>query len=262
MSGMVRFFLNPFNLFWLLMIATMIIGLFKKERLFRWLFFSTVVWFLIISTPFLPVSLLNSLEIRYNPIFPEEAFKGNSEIDKKYHIVVLGGGHGFDERLPPNSILSSQALARLIEGIRLHRQLPGSKLVLSGYSSSGRTTQAERLQQTAILLGVEADDILLQKEPANTWQEAETYASTFGNGNPVLLVTCASHMHRAVRVFEHFGTKVTPSPACYRILRDPRSRRSWIPSTTNIDRLRIALFEYAAILRDKLRMKRKNSERN
>jgi len=256
MNVMARFFLNPFNLFWLLMIATLVIGLFKKERLFRWLFFSTVAWFLIISTPFLPVSLLNSLESRYNPVFPEEAFQNNIDTDKIYHIVVLGGGHGFDGRLPPNSILSGQALARLNEGIRLQRQIPGSKLVLSGYSSSGRTTQAERLQQTALLLGVEADDIFLQKKPANTWQEAETYASMFGNGHQVILVTCASHMHRAVRAFEHFGTQVTPSPACYRILGDPYSRRSWLPNTTNIERMRIALFEYSAILRDHYRMRK------
>jgi len=258
----IRFFLNPFNIFWLLLAATVIAMLIKKKSYSRWLFYSAIGWFLIISTPLIPVTLLVSLENRYQPYLTEISSIESSESGERYHIVVLGGGHGFDDRLPPNSLLSGQALARLNEGIRLHRQIPGSKLVLSGYSASGRTTQAEMLQQTAILLGVEADDILLQKDPANTWQEAETYAATFGNGNPVLLVTCASHMHRAVRVFEHFGTKVTPSPACYRILRDPRSRRSWIPSTTNIDRLRIALFEYAAILRDKLRMKRKNSERN
>jgi len=216
-------------------------------------------WFLIISTPLIPTAALGFLENRYEPHYPEVSGSDSLETDEEYHIVVLGGGHGFDDRLPANSLLSSQALARLNEGIRLHLQLPDSKLVLSGYSASDRTTQAEMLQQTAILLGVEANDILLQKEPANTWQEAEVYASKFGNVNPVLLVTCASHMHRAVRAFEYFGTQVTPSPTCYRIMRDSHSRRSWIPSTTNIDRMRFALFEYAAILRDSYRMRKANS---
>jgi len=247
----IRFFLNPFNIFWLLLAASLIALILKNRALSRYIFYFALGWFLLISTPFIPVWLLNSLEDRFHPLDVEL----NVIPEAEYRIVVLGGGHGFDDRLPPNSLLSNQALARLNEGIRLHRQIPESKLVLSGYSASGRTTQAEMLQKTAILLGVEANKILLQKEPANTWQEAEMYNETFGNGHNIILVTCASHMYRAVRAFEHFGTEVTPSPACYRILGDPLSISSWLPSTTNIDRLRVALFEYSAILRDNYRIR-------
>jgi len=254
---MIRIFLDPYTTFWILLLFSTIFWVLNKKKLLKYSGALLISWFLIISTPLVPNSLLSSLEDRYVPISSDKLYEVNFE----YHIIVLGGGHGFDDRLPPNSLLSSQALARLNEGIRLHRQIPDSKLVLSGYSASGRTTQAEMLQKTAILLGVEANKILLQKDPANTWQEAKMYNETFGNGHNVILVTCASHMYRAVRAFEHFGTEVTPSPACYRILGHPLINRSWLPSTANIDRLRRALFEYSAILRDTYRMRAESSNK-
>ncbi len=249
--------MDPYTTFWILLLFSTIFWVLNKKKLLKYSGALLISWFLIISTPLVPNSLLSSLEDRYVPISSDKLYEVNFE----YHIIVLGGGHGFDDRLPPNSLLSSQALARLNEGIRLHRQIPDSKLVLSGYSASGRTTQAEMLQKTAILLGVEANKILLQKDPANTWQEAKMYNETFGNGHNVILVTCASHMYRAVRAFEHFGTEVTPSPACYRILGHPLINRSWLPSTANIDRLRRALFEYSAILRDTYRMRAESSNK-
>jgi len=248
----VRFLLDPFSILWILILITAILWLLKNERWFRYSFFTLLGWLLISSTPLIPGAALESLEERYEPIRIENL----ADIDADYHIVVLGGGHGFDDRLPPNSLLSAQALARLNEGIRLHRQLPNSRLLLSGYSSSGRTSQAEMLQQTAILLGVDEGNTLLQKEPANTWQEARVYSERYGNSHPVILVTSASHMPRAVGAFERFGVEPAPSPTHYRIKKDFRKRRSlrsWMPSQRNMEHLRVAHYEYAALFRDNLR---------
>ena len=167
-----------------------------------------------------------------------------------YDIVVLGGGHGYDERLPPNSLLSTQALARLAEGIRLQRELPNSRLVLSGYSASGRTPQAEMLKRTALLLGVDPEAIATQPEPGNTTEEAMVYSEKFGVETPVILVTSASHMPRAVGVFQHFNIRVIPSPTHYRIKESQKNRWFGWPSINNIAILNSGLNEYAAITRD------------
>jgi len=250
----IKFLIDPFNILLLLVILSFSARFFNLKIPFKWLLIVTLSWFLIISTPLIPSLVLDSLESRYVPLKIEQFSK--QELETVYHIVVLGGGHSFDDRLPPNSLLSTQALARLSEGIRLHRQLPNSKLLLSGYSSSGRTTQAEMLQQTAILLGVDEGNTLLQKEPANTWQEAKVYSERYGGSHQVILVTSAAHMPRAFGAFERFGVEPVPSPAHYRIKIDPQNRWSvtaWLPSQRNIEHLRVALNEYAALFRDSLR---------
>lgn len=169
--------------------------------------------------------------------------------DVEYHIVVLGGGHGFNERLPANSLLSNQALVRLNEGIRLHRQLPNSYLVTSGSKGSTPVSQAELLRQTAILLGVSGERVMVQEEPYNTFTEAAAYSRKYAGKHPVILVTNASHMPRAVMVFESFGVEVTPSPANYHIKEAPGFRWFGFPSTRNIGYLKSAFYEYIAILR-------------
>ena len=49
-------------------------------------------------------------------------------------MVVLGGGHTSYLRLPAMSKISKASLARLVEGIRIYKLFPASKLVLSGGS--------------------------------------------------------------------------------------------------------------------------------
>jgi len=219
----------------------------KKERVFKYAASLSIFWFLIISTPLIPGMVLISLENRYEPIIVERLQDPNAV----YHIVILGGGHGFDDRLPPNSLLSLNALGRLSEGIRLHRQLPNSRLVLSGYSASGGTTQAEMLRDAALLMGVEESRMLMQKEPGNTYEEAKFYSERFIDENKVILVTSAAHMARAVMMFQMFEVDVTPSPTNYRLKASNKPAIFGFPKIQNINHLNIAINEYAGILRSK-----------
>lgn len=247
MATLIKFLLDPFNLIWMLLLASLAAYFLRREILFRWLILITTVWFLLVSTPLVPTALINSLEDRYDPAYAEDL----ENPDAEYHIIVLGGGHGFDDRLPPNSLLSGNALGRLNEGIRLHRLLPNSKLVLSGYSASGRTSQAEMLQKTALLLGVEEEATILQTEPGNTYEEAKIYADTFGDSYPVILVTSATHMPRAMMLFENFGVEPVASPANYRLRGSWKEKRFGLPSNGYISHMNSALYEYAAIYRSR-----------
>lgn len=204
-----------------------------------------LIWLLIISTALFPQNMLISLEHRNQPLSDSEA----GRFGEKTQIIILGGGHGFNEDLPANSLLSTQALARLNEGVRLHRLIPGSKLVLSGHSISGRTTQAEMLQAAAFNIGVKPENTLLQNEPSNTFEEAKFYSESFAGLHEVIVVTSAAHTPRAAMLFEACGVNATVSPAHYRIKDPARQKRIW-PSLKNIELLRIALYEYAGIFRD------------
>ena len=136
-------------------------------------------------------------------------------------ILVLGAGHSHTSGFTVNDRLSDTALKRLVEGIRLHRLLPNSKLMCSGYSSSSRQTQAEVLAETALLLGVSPKDTLMQGIPTNTEEEAVAYAQRFGNSKPLILVTSAIHMPRSMYWFEQQGVSAIPAPTHHIIQPDP-----------------------------------------
>jgi len=118
-TDLIKFFIHPFNIFWILLLSSGIALLLKRTMIFRRLLILCIGWFLLVSTPLVPTMLINSLEDQYLPVFVENLEDRHAE----YHIIVLDSGHGIDDRLPANSLLTSNALGRLSEGIRHHRQL-------------------------------------------------------------------------------------------------------------------------------------------
>jgi len=126
-------------------------------------------------------------------------------------------------------------------------------MIFSGFSSSGRTTQAEMLLHTALLLGVKEENTLIQKEPGNTFEEARVYSERFAGDETVILVTSASHMPRAMIVFERFGVQPIASPTNYRLRGSWKHVRFGLPRLSNIEMLKVSFFERAAILRERFR---------
>lgn len=242
---MIKFLIDPFNVFWILVLTGSIFYVLKKPKKARLIFLLSVFWFLLISTPLFPTLMLNTLENQFDPVKVEDLEGSRTD----YHIIVLGGGHGVDSRLPQNSQLSTNALSRLNEGIRLQRQLSGSRLVLSGYAGSTFVSQAELLKQTAMLLGLDEGSLLVQSEPHNTIREAEVYSQSLAGDHPVIVVTSASHMPRAVMLFNQFGIDVIPSPTNYRLIGERRNNWFGLPSINNVQNLKISFYEYAAIIR-------------
>lgn len=207
--------LDPFTHFWLVLL----VGLFSfwggRKRAALVLFAYSFSWLFLISVSPLPTWLAFQREGRH-PILHQVP-----DSLAPPHILVLGGGHTISPTLPPNNQLSDPALARLCEGIRLYRQRPGSKLVCSGNSTSGRTTQAEMLARTAVVLGVPPQDTLWSPTPAHTEAEAFAYATRFGNQHPLILVTDAIHIPRALFWFRQAGLRPIPAPANHYVKPDP-----------------------------------------
>ena len=75
------------------------------------------------------------------------------------YVVVLGAGVSADNKIPPNAQLSITALARLVEGIRIHNALPQTRLVLSGGLMSNNVSEAEAMAKTALSLGIDPHKI-------------------------------------------------------------------------------------------------------
>lgn len=217
----------------------------KKTRVSLKIIYALLFFSVVISTPFFPNLLVKSMENRYH-IFSDEklSYQSNS-----VHILVLGGGHTYDERLPSNIQLSDQAMVRLSEGIRIHRMLPGSKLVTSGYGLPGELTQAEIMRKTAILLGVDSMAVLMQKKPENTWMEATEYKRLFSDTTQLIIVTSALHMPRAVYLFEKAGLNPAAAPTGFKIKQNKKFNFwFWIPSSGNIAKTEDLMHEIFGIV--------------
>ena len=134
MKKIVALFLYPVGL----CLGILILGLFclwatRRQRLGKVLATLGTVLLLLFSTSLISSGLLVSLEQRYPALLhPETVSWGPKSSTSPKWIVVLGGGHVSDPRLPPNSQISAAALGRVVEGVRLHKAVPGSKLLLSG----------------------------------------------------------------------------------------------------------------------------------
>lgn len=245
LESVIRFLLDPFNVLWMLAIGMALAIWFKKLTILKWLITLSLIIFFVTATPIIPVWFVNTLEDDFEPLNVTELVDQNAD----YHILVLGGGHGYDDRLPPNALLSGNALGRLAEGIRLHRQLPNSKLVLSGSTSTpGRISQAELLMQTALLLGVDREDILIQAEPSNTCLEARVYSEKFGTVHPLILVTSAMHMRRAIYLFHANGIDPIPSATNYRLKGSFNKVRLELPSMDTLRLMNSVFLTYAAMI--------------
>ncbi|SJL83273.1 envelope biogenesis factor ElyC [Vibrio palustris] len=176
-------------------------------------------------------SLLGIFLVSFQPVSSrllmplERQYKGFLPVDESIdYIMVLGSGHVVDDQLPPTSELSRTALMRLTEGIRIFRMYPGSKLILSGYSGGSEFSHARMLAQVALGLGVPKSDIILLETAKDTWEEARQ-AAAFVQQKKMVLVTSASHMHRALQEFHAAGLQPLPAPTNY--LAQKNIRQPW-----------------------------------
>ncbi len=131
------------------------------------------------------------------------------------YILVLGNGHKSDETLPITSQVSSTALIRLSEGIRHYYRLPDAKLIVSGYRGlHDPNSHAAMQKKVALSLGIDADDIVMFDKAKDTVEEAEAMKKLVGK-QPFILVTTATHMPRAHKIFTSLGLNPIAAPTDY-----------------------------------------------
>lgn len=201
----------------------------RTRRAGRWVLAAGALWLVVLSlgVPFDPVG--RWLESRHAPLLDAAAdpVAGRAE-----WVVVLGGGHRAEPWLPPSAYLTEAATYRAAEGIRIHRQLPESRLLFIGYGGARRMSSGEAGAALALSLGVDSSRVVVDPTPRTTGEEAAAVRARVGDV-PVVLVTSATHMARAVRLFEQAGVQVVPAPSGQRAL-PRRSVREWLPMAERI----------------------------
>ena len=196
-----------------------------------------------LGLPFDPIG--RWLEGRHPAILiPDEA----PELAGVRWIVVLGAGRRTGEQLPPSSLPMDAAIYRIVEGLRLYHAIPESRIIFSGDGAARPPSAASVNAGLAEALAVDPERIDLEESPRNTAEEAARVRARIGD-EPVVLVTTAVHMPRAVRIFERAGLRVVPSPTGHRAQARRNSIGEWIvPSPTRVQYADAVMHELLGLL--------------
>jgi uncharacterized SAM-binding protein YcdF (DUF218 family) len=200
-----------------------------------------------------PISdqLLASLESRYISYDANDSDE-NSKFKARF-VVVLGGGHTSDPTLPITSQIDGFSLVRLVEGIRIYRKYPSSRLLLSGGGAFQPVPNAEAMASVAKEIGVNANDMITETKSKDTKDEANMIKPMVGS-NPFILVTSAWHMPRAMAMFKRQGMNPIPAPTGHlakkRGLLKPRA---FFPNIDDLYKSKWAIHEYLGMAWAKLR---------
>ena len=136
--------------------------------------------------------------------------QNDHEVD---YVAVLGNWHQSVAEQPITSEIKPSGIIRLVEGIRIYRMNPGSKLIFTGFKGAlaDPVSYPEKLRELAISLGVPKDDILIFNGPRDTADEANLLASNFAD-TTLVVVTTAVHMPRALYLLNRAGIEPIPAP--------------------------------------------------
>jgi uncharacterized SAM-binding protein YcdF (DUF218 family) len=221
----------------------------RRQRLGRALVAAAAALLLLFSNKWVSNSLLAPLEARFPPapeFLPGAPIPG--ALARCRFVAVLGGGHSDIPGMPALSQLSSSALGRIAEAVRLLRVLPGARLIVSGPAEPGRPSHAAVLAQAAVSLGVDPARITLIETAMDTEDEAAAVSRIIG-GAPVALVTSAWHMPRAALLFRRTGADFLACPADFEARAGPRIHPAdlgW--DSESLERSTFAVHEWLGLL--------------
>ena len=173
-------------------------------------------------------------------------------------IVVLGTGFNPDPQLPANSQVSPAFTARLLEGVRILKARPESRMMVSVAGKADPASKQVFLNAMLDLIGVDKSRVTLVTAAESTLDEAEA-ARTLCQSAPVVVATSAGHMPRAMQIFRDAEMTAIAAPTDFGYVRagSPRDRvwPRWIPSTDGLASNHAWLYERVATLWQHIRPK-------
>ena len=215
----------------MLALGTLLLWANRTRAAGRWIVTATLVVLACLSYGFPFDRFARELETRYPSLARPESAGAR-------WIVVLGAGVRSDEAFPLSSRLMDDSLYRLVEAVRLHRAIEGSRIIVCGGAVLNAVPSAYVVRDLARALGVSEHAIVVEDRPRDTSEEAKYVRERVGD-TPVIVVTSALHMPRAMLAFEAQGVRAIAAPTQHRIATGPGSLHpgNFFPS---IERLAVA----------------------
>ncbi len=247
----VELIFSPLGIMTILMASGVILAIVRRNsRAGR----RALVWGALLFLVFLfsPLSLYMTLGL-------EKGFKPMltpPQASKACKIVVLAGYAEENPGFPVTSNVSAPTMASMSEGLRLHRLIPGSKLITSGgVVRQGERPVAVMMADFLRQMGVPAEDLIVEGNSHNTYENLVEVGKLVGT-DPFILVAAGCDLRRAVAVAQKLRMKPIPAPAYIWALQDYRAgmnaleqiefffSRFGSPSLDNLIRLQWAYHEY------------------
>ena len=142
----------------------------------------------------------------------------DQDLDHYKYAVVLGGYVYYSSE--NDRIAFAKSGDRLFQGLRLLKSNYVDQLILSGGSGYVLFPELKESLYTGSYLkaiDISPDDIILESESRNTRENAlytlKLLKEKGHENEPIVLVTSAYHMRRAIAAFEKVGLTVIPYPA-------------------------------------------------
>jgi uncharacterized SAM-binding protein YcdF (DUF218 family) len=229
--------------------------LWRRPRAAFWLVLACFAWLLVTSLPLTGKLLIRTLENTAGPYADPNALTAA----RVRYVVVLSGEFRQGDLTPGDRVGCS--MVRLVEGIRLWRATPDTKLVVTGGRIPGLSEDmsiAEALADVAHAQGVPREAIILEADSWTTEDQARLVAAIIGK-EPFALVTSAYHMPRSLMLFRFAGLDPIPAPADYLSRKITLDYSALVPQAGGLALTEIAVREYAAkwLLAAKIRIARR-----
>lgn len=168
-------------------------------------------------------------------------------------VIMLGGGVEAEVIAARGGFEMNQAGDRFVETLRLAREFPAARILISGGDGSfsgsyeGDAVVATRFFEA---FGVPADRLIRETDSRTTFENVEnTKALLAANGlDRCLLVTSAFHMPRSVGLFRKLGLEVLPWPTDFRTTGRASLALDFTQPSTNSQLTTTALREWTGLL--------------
>ena len=217
----ISIFLDPFVFGFLLLVLSLLFLLFNRYKKAKVTLFISLVYLFLISSSLVSNFLMSPLENKYKN-------QENIDISKVEYILLLGGD--FD--------------ARFDKVIKLSKKLQNAKIITSGYEGGGTIPEAIEARTRLISYGIKENRIIMQEKPKDTIEEAISIKKLI-NDKPFILVTSASHMPRAMKIFKKYGLNPIPIATAFKV---KENRPNNFLSISEIKKVHMSTHEYFGLL--------------
>lgn len=172
----------------------------------------------------------------------------------QYDVGVVFSGVTKGSKTPDDRVYFNNGADRITHTLQLYNQGKIKHILVSGglgFQQKSTSVAAERLRNFLLMAGVPDDDITVEPNAANTYENAVNSAKILREEFPdqrYLLITSAFHMKRSSLCMKAQGISIDTFPAGFRTDRPtPKFDDLFIPRAEAINRWELILKELAGL---------------
>lgn len=238
---------TPLPLFWALIAVGVFLFILKFNKPAIIISLFALLFLFFASTPWLPEYFLDKLESKYPYLlYPEKVIADTSNVT---YIHILAAGNSNDSMLSYSAQLHFASKNRIIEGIRIYNRIANAKFLLTG-GGEGSLSSADLHARALMEMGIPKKDIITISKGWNTYTEAIAISESEYADKKLIMVTDATHMLRAMAIFNKLDVYPVPAPTTFRLRKNNYNRpiSDYFPSAHYLDYSELVMYSYFGMM--------------